>query len=594
MSADTRLNPDRHSGVVTYTAWALLAWMAAVAVYLSRVTWIECDEFVFAHAAWLASQGQLPYRDFFEHHFPLVYQALAIPLSFAGDDPLVIRLLRVLMLPVLAAVLCCAWSIDRRSLGRYAVVTPAVLIATLPLTRHLTQVRPDGLAFALFLTAVCALYTDRPRPALRGLAIGLLLGLSCWASQKALVYGAVFAPVFLVDVLWNRHKPCRNLLGSPWAFLSGFGLVVAVVGVYLTATGTAWDFYRWCILWPIEHELNHPGYDWRLKLLDWLILPYPWLVPLALCGMGVTFVSWLKGRDRLADAEWVLLLAALSCLASFAAQSTPYRYSLIPPAAMIGLFASRGLVSLCRAAARLHREGRWSRTGLAGVAVLAVVVGGLHLTRFHQHARRDIRRTNRVQLATLSTLGSLTNRLDAVYDNSGSILTRPHAYFYYYTPWYIRRSWGTMLTQQVPAAIHATGATVFVKEVRYPGLPRPLKAYLGEHYQPYDTDIALWGRRYDLQHDSAEYHRVSEGQPGTHTLHTDEQFTAVRDDQYFVQPGDVIEKGKLWIDGQPVTERRFHLTRGEHEVRYEGPPRTFWLLWLPRHGRHWQPIDVPG
>ena len=34
---------------------------------------VQLDEFEHLHAAWLVSQGQTPYTDFFEHHTPLFY-----------------------------------------------------------------------------------------------------------------------------------------------------------------------------------------------------------------------------------------------------------------------------------------------------------------------------------------------------------------------------------------------------------------------------------------------------------------------------------------------------------------------------------------
>ena len=63
--------------VVTMLLGLLCLW---VGVQTIRMTLFKSyalhgfrDEFQYAHAAWLVSKGAVPYRDFFDHHFPLLY-----------------------------------------------------------------------------------------------------------------------------------------------------------------------------------------------------------------------------------------------------------------------------------------------------------------------------------------------------------------------------------------------------------------------------------------------------------------------------------------------------------------------------------------
>ena len=49
-----------------------LAWIPALPVRA-----FDPDEFQHSHAAWCVFRGMLPYRDFFEHHTPWYYYALA-------------------------------------------------------------------------------------------------------------------------------------------------------------------------------------------------------------------------------------------------------------------------------------------------------------------------------------------------------------------------------------------------------------------------------------------------------------------------------------------------------------------------------------
>ncbi|MFP2913098.1 hypothetical protein ACLESD_50460, partial [Pyxidicoccus sp. 3LFB2] len=130
-----------------------LAGFGVQALRLALHKAFSIDEFQYAHAAWLVSRGQVPYRDFFEVHLPLVYQVLAPLFLVLGDDPLNVLALRASMLVPLAGA-CAAVAVLNRREGRAAVLlAPVLLLALPPFVRFATEVRPDALAIALFLGA---------------------------------------------------------------------------------------------------------------------------------------------------------------------------------------------------------------------------------------------------------------------------------------------------------------------------------------------------------------------------------------------------------------------------------------------------------
>src|SRR5581483_7929587 len=91
-----------------------LAWFALETAFLGLRKSFSIDEFQYAHAAWLVAHGSVPYRDFFEVHFPLVYQALAPVFAVLGDDPRAVLGLRIAMLGFLALACFGAAGINRR------------------------------------------------------------------------------------------------------------------------------------------------------------------------------------------------------------------------------------------------------------------------------------------------------------------------------------------------------------------------------------------------------------------------------------------------------------------------------------------------
>ncbi|WP_141325761.1 hypothetical protein [Myxococcus sp. AB025B] len=163
-----------------------LLGLGVLAARLALHKAFSIDEFQYAHAAWLVSKGQVPYRDFFEVHFPLVYQALAPLFWLLGDSPRGVLALRAAMLvPLLGSCVAVA-ALNRREGRGVRWLGPVLLLSLVPFTRFATELRPDALSTALFLGALAAL-SVRPGTRWSGFVAGLAYVAALWASQKGCV-----------------------------------------------------------------------------------------------------------------------------------------------------------------------------------------------------------------------------------------------------------------------------------------------------------------------------------------------------------------------------------------------------------------------
>lgn len=563
-SAELRASRTDASRLVRVALVAGLVSFALQAVLLAHVKYFSLDEFQYAHAAWLVAQGQVPYRDFFEVHFPLVYQVLAPVFLVAGDDPRAITLLRLGMLPFLLLA-CVAAAVLNRGQGRVATLAaPLLLLALPPFVTLATEIRPDAVACALFLAALAALRSVRASDQSAGFASGLLAVASVWGSQKAAFYGAVFALAFVIDVTiatrGGSAAGARRLLRSPAAFVLGAASGLATIAAYLTATASWTAWWEWCFAWAAAHQRGYPGFGWGRYLFP-ILLDAPWLFALAVWGATRTaYELRARGRDALQSADLLLLAALASTFASFALQRAPYPYSLLPFLAVTTILAARAVADL------LGGRTRPVLRAAAGLVLLAgLALQGATLARF-------VAASSAGQLAVLERVARLTAPTDAAYDNSGGYVARPHAYRYFYTDSFLRESIPETLVREVPQAILDRGAVLHLRDLRFDTLPAPLRTFLATHFQPLDGDVALWGQHYV----------VPAGGPFEAT------FLAVRDDAYFVTPATALEHGVLTIDGVPVTEPVFRLAKGERRIVYTGPPGELDILWLPRDGRPWQ------
>ncbi len=63
---------DRSLGLAAALILAVAAVASLYSVYeFGQDRFFTVDEYQFGHATWLVSEGEKPYLDFYEHHFPL-------------------------------------------------------------------------------------------------------------------------------------------------------------------------------------------------------------------------------------------------------------------------------------------------------------------------------------------------------------------------------------------------------------------------------------------------------------------------------------------------------------------------------------------
>ncbi|MFP2934196.1 hypothetical protein ACLESO_55565, partial [Pyxidicoccus sp. 3LG] len=287
------------------------------------------DEFQYAHAAWLVSRGQVPYRDFFEVHLPLVYQVLAPLFLVLGDEPLNVLALRGAMLVPLAGA-CVAVAVLNRREGRgVALLAPVLLLALPPFMHFATEVRPDALATALFLGALATL-SVRPATPARAFSAGALLVASVWGSQKVLFFGGIVGSALAADLVLRRGR-APALVPAPRAFLAGAFVVLAAVASYLTVSGSWAAWWQWCFVWASEHQRHYPGFSSSKYLLP-VLEAQPWCFTLAALGFAASVRRWWRsGRARWSDPDVLLLLAVP---ATFRLVRAPARTVSLQPAAV--------------------------------------------------------------------------------------------------------------------------------------------------------------------------------------------------------------------------------------------------------------------
>ena len=563
MNVSARLRTARLGGaapVALGAALVLLLWLDHLSLALEKH--YNIDEFQYAHGAWLISQGGVIYRDFFEHHFPLIHQLMAGVFVVAGDeDPNNLIYLRLAMLPLLTLTLVAAALVNRRHSGALAVTAPLVVLMVPTFSAMAVEVRPDPLAFSLFLSSLAVLYLGRLDGQLRGFLSGFLAVAALWATLKAAYYGLIFPAALVADLIAARQGRRDFLLGSPWAFLGGSAAAALPIAAYLTWTSSWADWFEWCIRWSFVHQWTYPGHFWTRNFVPLLSQSF-WLFPLAVLGIVVT----LRARPPASSPDWLLTACAATSLASFAWQSAAYLYSLVPFTVVLAIFASRGLVSALR--------WSWRSRQAAGlfVMVLLVAVVAVEVQRSRTGLRKLMVSNNKSQHELLSRVHQLTRPHEPVLNIAGGQITRPSVHFFYFFEAVTRQLKHDVFANELPMSLAGKGCIAYMPSDRFGRLPEPLRRFLLDHYQPYDRELWFWGHRWTLPAG-----RLSDS------------FLASRDGRYFVWPLSAPQTGTLNIGGRPVTSAAFDLPAGLHTVTYEGDLAELFMIWLPADGQPFEP-----
>ncbi|HEY4105465.1 MAG TPA: hypothetical protein VGM44_16315 [Polyangiaceae bacterium] len=539
---------------------ALASWVEVVRLGLFKR--FSIDEFQYAHAAWLVSHGKLPYRDFFEFHFPLSYLSYA---PFITDDPTSIGHLRLFMLVVFALTSFGIYRINRELGPALALTGPIALATTTPFTFFATEIRPDAVAFGLFVFALSLLF-PAPVPPRRALALGALWLLALFATQKAIIYTAPLGLLLVIDAIRARSPFNARLLEVFRPLLLGAGGVALVIALYFlfTRSGTAW--LQQTLIWARYHEQHYPGFPWTRYAAPAFESAKLFCV---LGGLGVlqTVLALKRSPAPLARPELALLLLLASSLYSYGFARAPFPYALVPGLGMLAVFVPRGLgfVFEWLGGTELPRPVHF-----AGVGLILLAAAWLGPRVGFAESERKLTPNNAYQYRVLADLARLTKASDPVYDDSGSYVSRPNVGFRFYTSALDRNEEATTLPMTVEREVREVGCTALLLDARFHGLPPPLQRFFAQHYQPYSADILLWGQRFSPARSTST-------------------FEAVRDADYFVEPETIATGDGFKIDGNEIHAAVFHLNHGMHQIEYSGGAREFWISWLPADGQRYRP-----
>jgi 4-amino-4-deoxy-L-arabinose transferase-like glycosyltransferase len=361
----------------------LLAGVAyGLRLWLLRVRAFDPDEFEHLHAAWVLTQGDLPYRDYFEHHAPGLYFLLQPLLRWldpaAGITQALaaIRAARHLMWLLTGVILLLTFQLGRLwRQWRVGLLGTVLLGSIITFLQKTLEVRPDVPALACWTGCLAAFLYGMRRDAAGGRSrwwwggSGILLGLALMMTQKVLFAGPGFA-LAMAWYLLDRRSPAsfRARAGNIACQLAGVALPVALTLGYFACRDGLHEFIEFNLLLNLRWKSHFPPDDCLRRLL----VPNPVIPALGLIGLARALGGMFTAAgSRRGDA--VLALNTLGLIIGLYILPVPRQQYLLLFLPLLALLAADtlagiiGLMVMLRDRRAFEHHFAWVLAGVGGV-----------------------------------------------------------------------------------------------------------------------------------------------------------------------------------------------------------------------------------
>jgi hypothetical protein len=268
------------------------------------------DSGVFLYMGWRVLNGDIPYRDVWDHKPPLIYFVDALGLTLTPNSLWGIWVLQVIFI---FFTLLFIYKLLDREFGIYAA-----LAGTIVLTSGLLTILEKGnvteeyslvfqaLGFWLFVSAWKKDFPNRT-----SFWIGLLGGLAFNFKQTTIGIWLTYALFLLIIRLFQRKFAFKDLL----SLLAGWLVPSVVLIIYLASHDALLDFWEQAYLYNFVYIGKHEGIRSLIPVFikGFAYLSNGWVLYLSVLGWltGLGYV-WIKRKQLLTEAYPLILIALVN------------------------------------------------------------------------------------------------------------------------------------------------------------------------------------------------------------------------------------------------------------------------------------------
>ncbi len=306
--------------------WLFLLAFGGLIIYKALVDYgFLWDQTEHLHAAYLVSIGQVPYKDFFEHHHPLLWYLLAPILQFFYPSLKVIFFARFLALGLLAGCLWLLFSITDKFLfdRKTALLSVLCMLCFPEVLVDSMNLRPDAFMILTALGGLYCFFAYMQNGRLRNLISSYLLWvISFLFLQKAVIIGVGFGAANFW-LLYQKKMPWRD-----------FFIAVGVALLPLVGFATWLTYHQiWGEYWWYNWKLNQLMADYYAGYTD----IRPWVQCSLWLEIALAVYIYKHADGRMTAAQRVWLWCMLSSFI-FTVWFMPHPQYLLPSLFLLAPF----------------------------------------------------------------------------------------------------------------------------------------------------------------------------------------------------------------------------------------------------------------
>lgn len=467
-------------------------------IYYSQVRWFNVNEFEHLHASWLVYKGQMPYRDFFEHHTPLLWVIFAPLFRLFGQGLSILFIARFIMLINAGLIFWTVYKITQLLYNDRFVSILSVLLLNYMIVflDNTIQIGPDPFALLLWLVGLYCFVKGSflKRSNLFIIISGTMLGMAFLFTQKGFFF--LIATLTAQLAFSVGENKTGNFLKRPsvrkilFIFIS-FTIPIAVCLFYFHLNNSLREFLNLNLCLNLNSK-------WPKRFLPIAFLgksiaqnAFFWIAGFYMAG--VTAYKLIK-RGDVFNIHLPFLASICTFAGSLFIMPTPWPHAFLPLIVTIvpySAYASKRLI-----------ENFFYRKDLVFYTLFIFFVLTSLFIPIEEKYRKSTRWTNAGQLITIRSLLSMTSDDDSVFDGIGMHLFRPDGAYLWFNPdglieTLMRRDIPLPITEKqadVIQSLYENKCKMIVLNGRIAAIPG-LKDFLSDNYVLRKNNIYLIRRR---------------------------------------------------------------------------------------------------
>jgi len=255
---------------------------------------LQVDGTVFAYGGARILEGELLYRDFWDHKPPGIFFLNAAAFRLGGVDEWSIWYLTELWAVLIAGSFF--WLLTRLTSWPYAFLATAIFLATLMQEKfyqasNLTEYY--GVLFAILALLFAHMYFSQPR---LGYAFGLGVAFAAGALLKHTNVATAMACISVILFVEIRRGRVWHVLRAAFAFAVPLVIGGSLVVFYWRANGAFVDLWEATVDYNLIRIAGGFGLRTISSTLRFIATDF-WLGPLFILAIGVALALWLSRRE---------------------------------------------------------------------------------------------------------------------------------------------------------------------------------------------------------------------------------------------------------------------------------------------------------